>query len=98
MASFTESVASGNFTDDGRLVVIREQEITADFLDTLHSERMAKAHMRSSEMEHVASVPTSLVDLWLCQGIPFYQLTPREIVRRLKDDGLDAFITTDKAV
>lgn len=97
MGMFTQSRA--RLVDEGgTLAVVRQQEITKDFLDDIHSERMATRELRTADHQRVASVPTSLVDSWLSQGIPFWDLSAREIVRRLERDNLHAFITTDKAV
>lgn len=97
MSLFTESMARLVPTG-GTLAVMRSQEITKDFLDDIHSERMATRDLRTAEHQRVASVPTSLVDSWLAQGIPFWDLSARQIVRQLERDNLTAFITTDKAV
>lgn len=82
----------------GSLLVVRQQEITKDFLDELHSERMAKTALRTSDHNRVAAVPTSLVNLWLAQGIPFWDMTAHEVAQKLRNDGLHAFLATDAAV
>lgn len=78
--------------------VHHKQVITDDFLETLKSERHAKAHMKHGEMNRVASVPTFLVELWQRQGFNIYEHSPREIVARLQAHDLQAFITTPKSV
>lgn len=80
------------------IAVVRSQEITKDFLDEIHNERGAKANIKRGEFDRVAAVPTSLVDLWLAQGVPFFDLTAREVVQRLERDSLHAFITTEGRV
>jgi hypothetical protein len=57
------------------------QEIPMDFLDSLQSERMASAAVRAGELHRVASVPTSVVEIWLRQGLDIHKMTAREIVR-----------------
>lgn len=96
-ATFTESLARVVQQDSG-FAIVREQEITADFLRELHDERAASRSMRAGEHERVASVPTGLIDSWIAQGIPFWDLSARQIVRQLERDNLGAFITTDRAV
>lgn len=87
------------FLDSPDGVLIRhDQVITDDFLETLKSERLAKATMRSREFNRVASVPTSVVELWLRQGRDFWNATPHEVVGWLIQDGLEAFVTTPKRV
>jgi len=80
------------------LFIRHDQPITQDFLDTLKSERLAKAAVRKGELHRVASVPTAVVELWMRQGIDFYKMSPREIVAKLRRDDLHAFLTTDGSV
>jgi hypothetical protein len=74
------------------------QVITDDFLESLKSERLAKAAMRSGEFERVASVPTFVWELWIREGRDPFNATAHQIVAWLKKDGLDAFIATPKRV
>jgi hypothetical protein len=80
------------------LYLRHDQPITDDFLDSLKSERLAKAAIRAGEMHRVASVPTSVIELWMRQGYDFYRMTPREIVNKLNADDLGAFVATPKSV
>ena len=80
------------------LFIRHDQPITDAFLEDLKSERMAKAAMRSPLYNRVASVPTAVVELWLRQGVPFYQMTAHEVVQKLERDNLHAFIATPKRV
>lgn len=80
------------------LFVKTEQVITDEFLNSLHSERMAKAAVRHGEMNRVASVPTHVIELWLRQGVDVWNLTAREVVQRLERENLHAFITTNGRV
>lgn len=84
-------------TPDG-LAFRHAQVIPGDFLETLASERHAKASIRAAEFDRVASVPTALWDIWIAQGRRPFDATPREIVAWLRKDGMDAFITTPKRV
>jgi hypothetical protein len=74
------------------------QIIPDDFLDTLKSERHAKAAIRAGEYDRVCSVPAFVVELWMRQGFDYYRESARACVQRLRDQGLDAFITTPKRV
>lgn len=81
------------------LFIHHKQELTADFLDSLDSERFAKAHLRSQELDRVASIPTFVVELWMRRdGFSVYDAPARDIVKKLQRENLDAFITTPKAV
>ena len=74
------------------------QEIPRDFLDSLQSERLASAAVRSRELHRVASVPTAVVEIWKRQGCDIHQMSARDILAKLHRDGLDAFITTNKRI
>jgi len=82
----------------GNLYRVREQGITQRFLDNCQAERSDKGNSRSGDWEKVASVPTVVIDKWLAQGIPFYELSPHEILMRLSAENLGAFITTNKRI
>lgn len=84
--------------DAGGLHIVRQQDISQDFLDSLHNEREFKRHNRTSEMHRVASIPTQVIDVWLRQGRDFYNATPRQVVQWLEADNLQAFIATSKRV
>lgn len=92
-----DSETSFGSNADG-LYISYEQAIPSEFIDSLKSERAAKEHLRAAEMDRVASIPTAVVEIWLRRGIPFYQMSAREIVARLSAEGLDAFISTPKRV
>jgi hypothetical protein len=46
----------------------------------------------------VASVPVAVHEQWLREGFDMMQETPKAILTRLKQQNLDAFITTKKQV
>lgn len=80
------------------LFIRHDQLITQDFLDGLHSERLAKAAVRTSDYHAVADVPTSVVELWMRQGHDFWRMTPKQIVDKLRKDDLHAFLATPRRV
>lgn len=82
----------------GDLAIQRVQEIPDEFLETLKSERLAKAHLRAGDYDRVCSVPAQVVDIWTRQGFDIHRASAREILARLRADNLDAFIATPKAV
>jgi len=85
------------FNVDG-MYLKHSQYIPDDFLETLKSERHAKAALRAGEYDRVCSVPAFVVDLWMRQGFDYYKESARAVVRRLREQGLEAFITTPKNV
>ena len=89
-ASFHESA-------DG-LFIKHSQAIPQEFLDECRAGRHATTAGRLGDMHHVAAVPTSVVELWLRQGFDIHRESARAIVKRLRDHGLEAFLTTNKRV
>ena len=79
-------------------MIERSQYIDPVYLDSLKAEKAASRSVREGEMMRVASVPTALVDSWLARGIPFWEMSNRQIVALLQAEGLDDFITTSKQV
>lgn len=82
----------------GEWAVRRDQVIPTSYLDELRAERDASSTTRAKEYHRVASIPVNLVELWLAQGFNVYTAEPDEIVKRLKAEGFDAFITSNKTV
>lgn len=79
--------------DGGILGVYREQQITPEFLEM---NRLQRESEQTGEAQSVARIPTALVDSWLARGIPFWDLEADEIMRLLKQEGMDHFLTTHK--
>jgi hypothetical protein len=69
------------------------QAITSEFLDELKSERLARNAVRAGEFSRAASVPTFVFELWMRQGLDPWRMPTKEIVKQLRKDGLEAFIT-----
>lgn len=82
----------------GDTVIENSQAIPSEFIDSLKSERYAKEALRMGDYERVASVPTSVYDIWQKQGRDPYRAPAKDIVKWLKEDGLDYFVTTSKRV
>lgn len=82
----------------GDRTLVAKQEIPQSFLDGLKSERMASTDLAAQDYHRVASVPVALYDIWIRQGHDPYRWTAKQLVKKLKEDGLDAFLTTNKRV
>lgn len=80
------------------LVIERYQEIPQGFIDSLRRVRADSRSHREGELMRVASIPVSVVDKWKREGFDFDNATAHQIVAKLKNENLDAFITTDKQV
>lgn len=81
-------------TSVGEDYLKHEQVITQDFIDSLKCERAAKSAVRMGNFNRVASVPTSVMEIWMKQGRDPYRASARDVVKWLNKDSLDAFITT----
>jgi hypothetical protein len=83
--------------EDG-LLVKRAQEIPEEFLDDLKDRRFASQGRPEGDFMHVASIPVVVVEKWLREGFDVFKEPYREILKRLHNEHLDAFIATDKRV
>jgi len=76
------------------------QHISQEFLDGLKEQRNASLDQREGEFMRVASIPVVVVEKWMREGFDLFsgQHSAHEIVRKLKEENLEAFLTTDKRV
>ena len=94
----------GSTTDFGAdadgLFMKTSQNISTKFLDALKDERNNSMNQREGEFMKVASIPIAVADAWKRDGFDITDPNTdvREVMRRLRAENLDAFITTDKAV
>jgi len=84
-------------TTDG-LVVHKSQYIDPAFLDSLKEQRHESKHARSGEYHQAASIPVVIVEKWMQEGYDVYTEPVRKTLAKLKAEGLDYFITTDKNI
>ena len=94
----------GSTTDFGEdadgLFMKNSQNISTKFVDALKEERNNSMNQREGEFMRVASIPVVVAEAWKRDG---FDITDRntdvkEVIRRLKAENLDAFLTTDKVV
>ena len=92
--------AEPSFDDQlGKLVIRKDQIITPELLAATHEARLQTE--REGEFMHVAAIPTVIVEEWMNQGFNILtdrNITARQIVARLKAQGLDQFLATSKRV
>ena len=90
------------FLEDGDSVVRKHtQEIPQSFLDGLAQQRNNSTSQREGEFMRVASIPTVVVEKWMREGFDILSdrnITGADIVKRLKSENLDAFLTTEKSI
>jgi hypothetical protein len=82
------------------LIIRKDQEITDHFLDDIRDAKQHSANRHEGEFMHVASVPTIVVEQWLREGFDIRDrnVTAADIVKKLKENSLDAFLVTNKRV
>jgi hypothetical protein len=77
------------------------QNITQEYLDGLKQQRDASGSVPEGEFMRVASIPTVIVDKWMREGFDILSdrnITAHDIIKRLKAEHLDGFLTTNKTV
>lgn len=81
---------------DGRLVIQRTQEISQDFLDQLKAARNGSTERKIGDWHRAASIPTSVYETWLRQGYDAQKEPIAKTLAKLRLEGLDYFITTER--
>lgn len=92
----TELIMPRHAMLDDFSTIKREQHIPDSFLQECHDNRVASNHGSMGEMHQFASIPTAVVDHWMRQGFDVYKEDVKSILKRLRDEDLSAFITTDR--
>lgn len=90
-----------NFVEDSSgLLAKHSQEIPDWYLSDLKYIRDSSLEAKEGETMRVASIPVAVVEQWQREGFDIYDknITPREILTRLRNQDLDAFITTKKRI
>lgn len=88
-----------NFDENSEgLVIKKSQEITQEYLDSLKEARFNSKNAPSSEYHRAASIPVVIVEKWMKEGYDVFNEPVAKSLAKLKAEGLDYFITTDKAL
>ena len=76
------------------------QQISQSFLDNVAEQRNRSREQREKEFMSVAQIPTIVVEKWMREGFDIFsgEHSAADIVKRLKRENLDAFLTTEKSV
>lgn len=80
------------------LIIQKSQNITQEYLDSLKEHRFESKRRPSGDYLRVASIPVVVIEKWMREGFDFYNEPASKIVAKLKADGLDGLLTTDKQV
>ena len=79
------------------LFVQKGQEISDEFL-TANRDARFESKERAKEYHRFASIPVVVVEQWLKQGFDVYKESPKAIVKRLRQENLEAFLTSNKSL
>ena len=76
------------------------QQISNQFLNSIKEQRNSSKSKREGEFMSVAQIPTIVVEQWMREGFDIFsgEHSAAEIVKRLKRENLEAFLTTEKSV
>lgn len=76
------------------------QHISDDLLTDLKEQRLESRNKREGDFMRVASIPTIIVEKWMREGFDIIngQHSAAEIVKKLKEENLEAFLATEKNV
>jgi hypothetical protein len=96
----TLNTVKTNYTlaDDGKYTAKNTQHISQAFLDDLKDARNESTTRLEGDMMRVASIPVAVIEQWDREGFSIYEHTGPEIIKRLSDQNLQSFLTTDKRV
>ena len=91
-----------DFLQQGDDVVRKHTEHHAQtFMDDIAEQRKASTGTREGDFMRVASIPTVVIEKWMREGFNVLtdkNITGKDIVKRLKAEGLDGFLTTEKSL
>lgn len=79
------------------LFVKKQQHISDDFL-TANRDARFDSKERAGEYHRFASIPVVVVEQWLKQGFDVYKESPKAILKRLRQENLEAFLTSNKSL
>lgn len=78
------------------LVIEKAQHIPQWWLDQLKAQRAESKNAPTGDYVKAASIPQAVHEEWLKQGYDCTKEPIRKTIARLKAEGLDYFITSDK--
>jgi hypothetical protein len=93
------NILDGN--TEGELILTRSQELPQDFLDGIKAARDASTAAPIGDMMYVGTIPEVVVEKWMAEGFDILNndgISFAEIVAKLKSDGLDGLIGTNRRV
>tara|TARA_R110002020_G_scaffold181450_1_gene376419 strand:+ start:9931 stop:10248 length:318 start_codon:yes stop_codon:yes gene_type:complete len=83
---------------DAVMTLENQQHIPQSYIDGLKSDKWDSRSTRAGDYMRVASIPAVVYDQWKREGFDALKEPPKEILKRLRQQNLDSFITTNKQV
>jgi len=80
------------------LLIQHHQEIPQSFLDQLKEARNGSAGRPMRDFERVASIPVSVYEKWLREGYDAQKEPVSKTLAKMRIEGLEYFITTEKRI
>lgn len=80
------------------LFMKKEQLIPDDFFEQTRDARFESSNNRMKDYHRFASIPVVVVEQWLREGFDVYKEPAKEIIKRLKRENLEAFLTSNKSI
>lgn len=86
------------YDEDKGVGFVGKQVITDHFKTALKDDRAESTRKREKNFMHIGSIPVIFVNKWKREGFDIFDknVTFRDIARKLREEGLDDFITTAK--
>lgn len=81
---------------EGELIIQHTQEIPQVFLDELKEARNESGKSKMGNFHRFASIPTAVYEQWLREGFDATREGAAKVMAKLRAEGLDYFITTEK--
>lgn len=84
-------------SEDKICAIGHHQHIPDDFLQSLKESRI-ESTAPMGDIVLSAQIPTAIVEHWMAQGFNIFDKNVKgsDIVKRLQDEGLEAFLATDR--
>ena len=81
------------------LYQVNTQLIDEDFLTGIREEQAARRGLVNEGWAKAVQVPAFVIDLWRQRdGLDFLTMSVKEVCKKLRREGLEAFIVTEKSV
>ena len=97
VVDFSDVQSSLGVNMDG-LFIKREQVVPDEFLKHLADDRFDSLKKPAGDMHRVCSIPVAIVEKWLHEGFDIHRENIHAIIARLKKEGLDGLMATNKRI